>query len=233
MVVARSCETIVSHFERQIRRGRLGGNEKLPTELQMCAMFGVSRPVVREAIRTLEAKGLVWTRRGSGTYVASETSVLPAQDLMVAISRQPRSVTELLELRAVVEAAAAGRAAKHASKISRAKLTEIAGNADRTAPPTDPQLFYRLDITFHECVLGASGNLLWAALVQVICNIERVLEIHLVAPDCIRRETAQHAAIAAAIENRDRVTAEKQMYQHLHSRSLEWPYLNQPASNGV
>src|ERR1700684_2316417 len=89
-------------FAREIRTGRLVSGEKLPTEQELNARFGVSRTVIREAMASLRSEGLVVSRQGSGVFVADHETTLTFR----IVSDEVRSLTEVqnvLQLRLAVE----------------------------------------------------------------------------------------------------------------------------------
>src|SRR5947209_1698496 len=99
--------------------------DKLPPERELSEMFGVSRSSIRDAIRSLELLGLVEPRQGVGTVVreiSAETLINPLSNVLV---RQRQLVSELLDVRKMLEPPLAARAATHASADEIAEMQEI------------------------------------------------------------------------------------------------------------
>jgi GntR family transcriptional repressor for pyruvate dehydrogenase complex len=101
-----------------IAAGRTPPGTRLPTEQELMASMGVSRTVIREAIATLRAEGLIATRQGIGSFVAER----PAQTLFRIEPGQTETLAEalhIMELRTAVETEAAGLAAERATRAQR------------------------------------------------------------------------------------------------------------------
>src|SRR5262245_28774227 len=96
----RAYEAIAHELLIQILGGHLGPGTRLPSERQLAARFGVSRPTVREALGALEARGLVVTRIGSGTFVAEREALDQAPD-----ATADDSPAEFMETRLLLEVA--------------------------------------------------------------------------------------------------------------------------------
>src|ERR1700746_1497997 len=97
---------VADWFGREIRAGHLASGEKLPTEQELIAQFGVSRTVIREAMASLRSEGLVVSRQGSGVFVADHQATT-----FRIVSDELHSLTEIenvMQLRIAVELEAAG-----------------------------------------------------------------------------------------------------------------------------
>jgi GntR family transcriptional regulator, transcriptional repressor for pyruvate dehydrogenase complex len=138
-----------------IATGRLMPGARLPTEQAMMAAMGVSRTVIREAVATLRAEGLVATRQGIGSFVAEQ----PAHALFRIEPGQAASLTDalhIMELRTAVETEAAGLAAERATKAQRhaihAALAAIDAAIERGEPAVNE------DFAFHAVITDATDN---------------------------------------------------------------------------
>lgn len=200
----------------QIVSGRLPEGTKLPPEFELCKMFGVSRPVVRQALQRLGADGLIHARQGSGTYVTAR----PADRLADFV--EPHQIAEYMraiEVRLVLEGAAARRAAE---RHSVAELTDIETahkrfrvEAEHGAPTPDA------DLAFHMAIANASGNGFYAALLQQLHEsiagfMNVALRLTRTSP---RERTSQvlheHALILEAIRSQDGDAAQLAMQFHI------------------
>ena len=104
-------DVIVQQLEELLLKGQFLAGEKLPSERELAERFAVSRPSLREAIQKLEAKGLVYRKQGSGTYVQEKLSPLMTDPLLNLISQHSESQFDLLEFRHALEGMAAYYAA--------------------------------------------------------------------------------------------------------------------------
>ncbi|MGD9867805.1 MAG: FadR/GntR family transcriptional regulator [Hyphomicrobiales bacterium] len=148
----------------QIVSGRLKEGERLPTEKEICSMFGVSRPVVRDALLRLRADGLLQARQGSGTYVMRR----PADRLKQFASTAELAVfLRCLEARLPLEAACAKLAAE---RRSPAQLARIRAAHDQLRRDIDGSghITPRSDLAFHAAIAEATGNEFFSGLLEHI-----------------------------------------------------------------
>lgn len=197
----------VETLARGVAEGRFAENATLPREQDLCAEFGVSRPVVREALKRLESKGVVRSRSRAGTFVRprSEWNLLDADllDWMGDVVIDATFLAAVLEARRAVEPFAAELAAERASLADAAAL-HAAWEAMRDAEPDDDLAFTRADAEFHRVLLRASGNAVFAQLSDVIdAALTRALDR---ANRSVRthRETVEvHGRLVEALRMRD------------------------------
>src|SRR6056297_1982532 len=115
-------EEIVEQIKALISRGELKPGDRVPSERELAALLGVSRPSVREAIMVLEAMGLVESRQGGGTFVRSLTQATLADPLSSMVEKNPRMLHHLAEVRMGLETWSAYLAAQRASDEEIAEL---------------------------------------------------------------------------------------------------------------
>lgn len=147
-------ETVRGELREQIAAGAYSPGGRLPSEAQMTKGFGVSRTVIREAVASLRADGLVAPRQGAGVFVLAPRAPveLPFQNIdFVRIS----SMIELLELRTAVEAEAAALAAQRRSPAQEEKLIGCLRDVDRAAAG-EPTM--EADFALHLAIAEATNN---------------------------------------------------------------------------
>lgn len=164
-------ERVLGELGRRILSGIYPQKVPLPTELQFCAEFGVSRTAIREATKMLAAKGLVIARKRAGTIV-QESSLWHRLDpdvlsWMDAAAPDPEFVRGLIEARLAIEPAAAELAAQRASASDLAKV-EAGYLAMRAADLGDLAACAKADVAFHVSILHASHNPVFAGLAGLI-----------------------------------------------------------------
>lgn len=209
-VVERSplAQRVAQRLEVAIREGRLRPGERLSSERVLSEQFGVSRPILREALQLLQERSLVITRRGRGSFVrdvATELGEAPPETWL----RQHRSlVTEFYQARLLVEPACAARAARRRGEAELVELKQILHAAERLMPDGHVTVFTGLDIDFHTCIARIAGNRLVQQMLAVIINPETDLRrvLHRVPGHPVIAQ-ARHGRIVAAIERRDPAAA--------------------------
>jgi GntR family transcriptional repressor for pyruvate dehydrogenase complex len=203
----------------QIVSGSLEEGSKLPSESQICKAFQVSRPTVREALMRLHADGLVATRQGSGTFVQKRP---PGHLTRLAKVSDVAGLLRCMEVRIALEDRAAGLAAERRTpheleRILRALDALRTHSAARTgAVPA------QADYDFHRAVASASGNELFAAMLEMINDtmLQSMAVAHGItragSEERTRRVIEEHEAVAEAIRRRDPEGASLSMRYHLH-----------------
>lgn len=198
---------------RYITEQDVKAGSRLPAERDLATLLDVSRPSVREAVRTLEAEGVLEVRHGTGVFVRSRhamTHVRP--DFAV-----PDDLDELFDMREVLEVAAARWAAER-------QLPELAAvdhafadlEAAIEAGPVDFDDLQRLDATFHTRIVQSSGSRLLEQTQAVIYGlILEGMRSTLEVPGRLERSRADHARILAALKAADVEEAEAAVRAHI------------------
>jgi GntR family transcriptional repressor for pyruvate dehydrogenase complex len=209
--------TLVAALRADIVDGKIAPGDKLPSESSLIAEHGVSRTVVREAITRLQAEGLVHTRRGAGSYALTP----PTEGVGGGSVRPVRTLQEraaLLEYRAGLETEAAALAALRRRPEHLAALqSSLASFEDAAGSPAD---MLASDFDFHLTVARASGNAFFVDAVEALGPaMISMPRGRLEADDHPGARAAQvgaeHAAVAAALESGDPVSAAAAMRTHL------------------
>jgi DNA-binding FadR family transcriptional regulator len=189
-----------------IESKRLHVGERLPAETELAGLFGVSRPVLREALVSLRILGLTSSRSGSGTYV--ESNVIRMPQLYGGISSE-----QLTEVRRALEVPGARLAAARRNEDDLHELERVVEEFEREA---DPGRRVRIDSRFHAAVARATQNPLFARLLE---DLRRTLEEHSLAvslePGRRAEATSEHRELLEAIRGRDVDLAGRLMSAHL------------------
>ncbi|MCB5180877.1 FadR/GntR family transcriptional regulator [Streptomyces antimicrobicus] len=150
-------EAVFSHLRSAIERGEYAVGDKLPSEAELCRTLEVSRPVLREALRALQAMGLTVSRSGKGTFVVANTVEDPTFGDYAA--------SDLLEVRRHVEIPVAGYAALRRTPED---LDHLGHLLDRMEQETDTTAWVALDTVFHLAVAEASRNPVFRRVIEEI-----------------------------------------------------------------
>lgn len=142
-------------MEGRILSGRLGSGEKLPSERGLSGEFGVSRPVVREALRGMADRGLIEVLPGSGAYVR-EARVSDAAGPMGLLLRRSRATPrDLVGARGMIECEAAGLASKGAAPGDLRSMERALGRFDAARDLIEKT---RCDVAFHASIVRSAHN---------------------------------------------------------------------------
>lgn len=190
---------------------------RLPPERELAEAFGVSRTVVREAVKALEAQGILEVITGSGVYVRTADSSIVSRSLRtyIQLSNQTDFEIRLNEVRRVLEVEMVALASSRITPEQRTQLRQICQQM-RTGNNTAKQMA-ELDFQLHVTLAEATQNELFKVLLAPLINQLRD-QIILTWEDFPRPVDLvfdQHEAIVAAVENGDAEAARQAMTKHL------------------
>lgn len=176
-------EEIELKIEDSIRQKKLEPGQKLPSEKELGAMFGVSRTAVREALRMLSARGLLNVRKGDGVYVNSFSSSLASKPMSLYLELQfdSDSILHLVHLRQLVEPNIARLAAQKRTREDLAGFQmNLAAFSDRTQ---DADQLAQLDVEFHSLIALSCHNplipLIMDPLFSMLPRVKALIVNHL------------------------------------------------------
>jgi GntR family transcriptional repressor for pyruvate dehydrogenase complex len=197
-----------------ITEGSLVAGSRLPPERDLCLLLAVSRPTLREAIRSLAAMGVLQSRQGAGTYVTDLASLTLAEPLRFMIGLNSRSLVELTDVRRLLESGAAEMAAR---EIRPDELDQLAAVIDELRLGTvHPARFIELDATFHRVIHVAARNGLLLALLDGMSGLaERSREITGRKPGLLAGTIRSHTRIYEALAAGEPGAARSAMVDHL------------------
>ncbi|GAB2802386.1 transcriptional regulator GlcC [Halomonas shantousis] len=222
---SRMPDTVATKIEKLILDGIIKPGQALPSERRLCNKLGVSRASLREGLRVLRGRGIIDTQQGRGSFVAQ---LLPARDdspLMHMFRDHPRTLYDLLEVRALLEGESARLAALRGTPadfvlITRRyeELVALVENADDVDVPT----LARLDHAFHLAICEASHNPVLVYTLQgltdlwlssVFASVNNLYH----RPGPRAQINQQHERLHRAIVGRQPDLAWRVAQEHLHS----------------
>ncbi|MGX1163357.1 GntR family transcriptional regulator [Arthrobacter sp. SLBN-100] len=206
-----AAEAVFNAIRHDIESGLLGVGSKLSSEATLSQQYGVSRSVIREALRSCTALGLTVTKTGKGTFVVANKV---ANDLMLG----QYSARDLTEARPHIEVPAAGLAAERRTDEELETLRHIVA---AMASESDPESWVALDSSFHAAIARASGNKVFASVVADIRGaLAHQSETLNMVADRQHASDVEHQDILAAIEAGSAEKARAAMASHLHAVGL-------------
>ncbi|MBQ0854675.1 FadR family transcriptional regulator [Streptomyces sp. BH-SS-21] len=200
-------QRVVDELGRRVVGGAWAPGEALPVEDALAAEIGVSRGVLREAVKALVAKGMLRVRPRTGTRV------LPPEhwnhlDRDVLRWKQAGDATALLrdtgELRRIVEPEAARLAAERAGPDDVRALYDALAAMEAAATEPGRSGYVEADIAFHRALLDASGNRLLGSLGRAVdIALEHSFVVSTQTPGAVEGSLPGHRAVVRAVETRD------------------------------
>ncbi len=194
---------------------RLAPGQRLPPERALSEALGVSRPTVREAIRSLQAMNILESRHGAGTFVSSLSTQELLRPLQFVLSLAEGGLAHLFDVRLLLEPGAAALAAQRATPDQLAGLADCAHRTE-TEAVADPEALLALDIELHERIVQAAHNPLLAHLSEAMSALgteSRSYTVRL--PGVVQQTIAEHAVIVEAIARGDAEAARDAMASHI------------------
>lgn len=206
---------LVAELGLDIVSGMLRPGDALPPEPVLCEQLGVSRGGLREAVKALAAKGLVELRPRTGTRVRPESEWnLLDKDVLGWLCHADRDglITQLTEVRELIEPGAAALAAARATESEHAQLLAAYEAMAASASDPRPERFTEADIVFHRLVLRLSHNPLLSALSAPFeLALHTTFAITATAPDAITETLPLHRDVVDAIGTSNCAAAEAAM----------------------
>lgn len=203
-----------------IRNGQFADGDKLPTESQLSAMFGVGRSTVREAVQSLLGLGIVEMRPGRGAYV----SRLSLNDLVRMVDGAVRleygAALQLHEVRAMIEITAARLAANRRTDDDLARMTAAIEEYRTAGDDTPNEILVTSDLAFHRAIVEAAHN---EMLNQLLASISGLLHEHrrqyaaATEPEMRQVVVEGHELIRDAIASGDARASAARMQSHMRS----------------
>lgn len=206
----------IDQLKGMIISGKLRPGDRLPREADLAGDLGVSRNSLREAVRALCLVRVLDVRQGDGTYVTSLEPALLMDALAFVVEFQRDSeVLHYLEVRRVLEPAAAAKAARRISEQEAADLRRHAAQA--AVPGLAVEELVRNDLEFHRRIAGIAGNPVLAALIESVTGPTTRARVWrgLTQDDAHRRTLAEHLGIVDALERHEPEIASARSLVHV------------------
>lgn len=211
-------DEVVNRIREMILSGKIATGAKLPGERELADQLGVSRVVIRDATRILNAQGLLEIRPGSGTYVRTvgTDQVVDSIGLFLRMNQNATELDKLLEVRFALETDIAGLAAQRAAAYDIKLLEQNVQAMKQTGD--DITAFTRLDYEFHQLLASATRNELFSMLLEPLSGLllefrERTY-IH-DSEEATQGALIYHNRILDLIKQKDSAGAREAMRNHL------------------
>lgn len=238
---SRTADEVVNQIELLILEGVLRDGDRLPGERDLSKSLDVSRPILREALKELEARGLLVSHHGGGTFVADVIGQVFSKPVIDLIARHQRATHDYLEYRRELEGLTAEMAARRATDVDRQILTRImtkmrqahAGGTFEDELDADVELHNAIGESAHNIILLHTLRACYRLLTQGIFFHRKLV---FAVPGARERLLSQHEAIYEAIMNAEPQAARAAAQAHIDfiatamreaERSGEWARVSQ------
>lgn len=218
---SRTADEAVQQIESLILEGVLRVGDQLPGERELARQFDVSRPILREALKDLEARGLIVARHGGGTYVADIIGQVFSKPVMELVATHPKAIADYLEYRREVEGVAAEYAAQRATREDRALLDEIVERMRAAHDRGDETEETAIDVEFHNAIGECAHNIILLHTLRacyrlladgVFLNRQMIFTL----PEARDTLFAQHLAIHRAVVSGQPAAARQAAMDHIN-----------------
>lgn len=212
-------QEIVENIEKAITDKKFSPNEKLPSEKELCEMFGVSRTAVREAIQMLSARGLIHVYKGKGIYVSdyAASNVVKPMSLFLELNFDIDYMLHLIHVRRILEPEIARDAAIKRTDEEVEELEEILAAFKQTSED-DYEKQGELDKDFHMVLAKACKNPIIPVITEPIYQLMPKMKTLIYKNVDVARFDADvyHEKIYNAIMNKNARVAQQLMVRHLN-----------------
>lgn len=157
---SRTADEVVRQIELLILDGVLRDGDRLPGERELAQSLEVSRPILRDALKELENRGLLVSHHGGGTFIADIIGQVFSKPVTELISRHARATRDYLEYRRELEGLTAELAAQRATETDKALLSRIIEDMRRAHAEQKPEDELSADVEFHNAVGEAAHNII-------------------------------------------------------------------------
>lgn len=199
-----------------IEAGVFNVGDLLPGQRELAQQLNVGRSTLREAIRHLEALGILETHPGIGTYVRRSAPYSFDDQLRSWLAENQDQIIKIFEIREALESKTAELAATRASAEDIERMRVVLDEMNKAVEEADFERVILLDFDFHDAISKSTGNDLLYQMIESICSIlSESRGAVLALPGRAARSFSEHQSIFAAIEARHSQQAKDAMTQHI------------------
>lgn len=225
-----SDEVAEQMLESILSRGLRPG-DRLPSERELGEQFGVSRTVIREASRSLVAKGVIEVRPGSGLVVAPFDPSAVTSSMSVYLRGGGMPYEKVHEVRTMIEIQVAGLAAERATADDLELLRAVHERFRSAVASDDHEAWAQADVEFHRTLARLTQNELYLVLLDSIGDVLLAIRRQTMRiPSRLTKVAQAHDRIVERVAARDAAGAQEAMRQHLEESFRAWVKLGKPVA---
>ncbi len=213
----RLSELVTKQLKESLFNGQYRPGQRIPSEFELVKAFGVSRVIVREAIRDMEKSGLLEVKRGpkGGAVVQHMRHDAVTSVMRDVLNMGQAKVTDIMEVRLDIEPIVAGLAAERATRQDLERLR----NNLFAVPEAPGDKYVAWNMEFHRLIAAASHNPMYNTLVNILTDFTEELVMSLMPIGKVVHSPHWHPAIFQKIESRDAEGTRQAFREHLEAIS--------------
>lgn len=209
----RLADLVSDQLKESIFQGRYQPGQRMPTEHKLVEIFGVSRVIIREAIRNLERTGLIKIKRGpkGGAFVLSMNHDAVSEVIKDVFKLGNGTVADIMEVRLEIEPIVAGLAARRATKEDVGMLAEALDNM----PEAPGDEYVAWNVNFHRLMARCSHNPMFDILVNILMDFTEELILKIKPTQRVIHDITSHPDLLEKVRGGDSEGARRKMRSHL------------------
>ncbi len=208
---------VSDQIKQLIQKEKFKPGDKLPNEIQLTELFGVSRPTIREAIKILASQNVIEIISGKGTFVTQNPGV-SNDPLGLAFIDDKNLLYSLIEVRLIIEPQVAKLASQHYTEKDITKLKNIINEMKKISDTNDDNAWIKSEFEFHKSISHASRNPVIMRIVPIIHEaIQKTLKYAPRTTIDHKNAIIEHSKILQSIIDKDPEKSFNSMQQHLEN----------------
>jgi GntR family transcriptional repressor for pyruvate dehydrogenase complex len=209
-------DSLARALKEMIDRQGFQPGDRLPTITEMARRFEVGAPTLREALRQLQAIGVVELRHGSGVYVAENHDALFVANRILPNVPSKKTLVDLIDTRLALEVHTTSIAAEHVTDDELRRMSDLLDQAREALAEGDLERLSSINMEFHRSIAEASGNTVANRVLKLLAGLfsseqYAILEIY----GSPEQDLKEHQNILSALEARNPTLAARRMRKHL------------------
>lgn len=234
--VNRLHDVVVEELETRILKGEIPAGERLPSEQQLAEQLNVGRRAVREALKVLQAKGLVEVRMGVGAFVTRNDldNYIDSlsRNVWSYLKNERAQIAHIQEFRSLIEGEAIKRLTKDRDEAILAELREAISDQEKARETEDGELYSKAHFGFHLTIVHKLHNPITEMLYrEVLRLVQHPMQEKGSNPEIMKSSIREHKAMLEAIEDGDVEAALARLDEHLRGFRLNLEGASDGSSN--
>ena len=208
-------EQVFEQMQKLLIEGTWQPGDKLPSENELSAAFGVSRMTIRQAMQKLKALGLIETRTGSGSYVREVNPEDYLNELIPMMYIGSPSQIHVFQFREMIDSESVRIATTMADKNSLRKLEDMLDKMKKAAEEDNSTAFSKYDLKFHMIIVKMTGNPMIIKAYELLINVLKESMDYVIEKMKYEPALDYHRSVLDAMKKKDEALAEQLMREHI------------------